>query len=65
MLLRLSDAKQPIACWEPKNKTYKKSETADFFENEKQDKILSQVNASQNSQQTIGSTHNCFQPLAM
>ena len=26
--------------------------------------MLSQVNASQNSQQTIGNTHNCFQPLA-
>ena len=32
--------------------------------NDKLYTMLSQVNASQNSRQKIGNTHNCFQPFA-
>ena len=45
-------------------KTYKKSDIKIEYGNEKLDTILSLVNSSQNSQQTIGNTHNGFRVLA-
>ena len=47
-----------------KKKTYRKSDIQIVNQNEKLYIMLSQVNASQNSRQTIGNTHNGFQPLA-
>ena len=44
-------------------KTYRKSETADCLWKLETRQMLSQVNASQNSRQTIGNTQNSFQPL--
>ena len=45
-------------------KTYKKSEDSDCIWNEKQDTILSQVNARENSRQPIANTQRGDQPLA-
>ena len=64
MLLFLSDANQQTVSSELKKKTYRKSDIQVANGNEKLYTMLSQVNASQNSRQTISNTHNCFQPFA-
>ena len=57
MLLCLSEANQPTASSELK-KAYIKSGIQIVYGNEKLGTMLSQFNASQNSRQTIGNTHN-------
>ena len=64
ILLCLSDANKTTASSELK-KAYRKSDIQIANRNEKLDTMLSQVNASQNSQQMIDNTHNGFQPLAL
>ena len=63
MLLSLSDANQQTVSSELK-KAYRKSDIQVANGNEKLYTMLSQVNASQNSRQTISNTHNGFQPFA-
>ena len=63
MLLCLSDANQSTASSELK-KAYRKSDIQIANLNEKQDTILSSVNASQNSRQPICKTRNDFHILA-
>ena len=59
----LGDANQQTVSSELK-KTYMKSDIQIVNGNEKLYTMLSQVNASQNSRQMIGNTHNSFQPFA-
>ena len=59
----LGDANQQTMSSEL-NKVYMKSDIQIIKENEKLNTMLSQINASQNSRQTIGNTHNGFQPFA-
>ena len=47
-----------------KTKTYKKSDIQIAYRNKKLDKILIQLNASQNLQQTIKNSHNDFQSFS-
>ena len=63
MLLCLGDANQQKVSSELK-KADMKSGIQIANENEKLYIMLSQVNASQNSRQMIGNTHNGFQPFA-
>ena len=63
MLLFFGDANQQTVNSELK-KAYMKSGIQIANENEKLYTMLSQVNASQNSRQIIGNTHNGFQPFA-
>ena len=59
----LGDANHQIVSSELK-KAYMKSGIQIVNGNEKLDTMLSQINASQNSRQIIGNTHNGFQPFA-
>ena len=63
MLLCLGDANQQTVSSEL-IKAYMKSGIQIANGNKKLYIMLSQVNASQNSRQTIGNTHNGFQPFA-
>ena len=63
-LLFLSDANQQIVSSELKKIDNRKSYIQIANRNKKLCTMLNQVNASQNSRQMIGNTHNDFQPFA-
>ena len=63
MFLCLSDGKQPTTSWELL-KNCKSQKLQIVYGNEKLDTILSQVNAPENSQQSIANTQSGFQPFA-